>query len=174
MNKIDLIIEEYLDQEHNITYELNENILKNVKDLIERRKEKVVSICKEYFNQFISAIEKSDEQKKIFDIINKTLKSLKINKSINNINDLKSLGKVQVNELTMGADKEKDSVMNWLKSITFQGAISAQIFTSLQIFFEVDKLLFTIGTFDIKKLLLYTLIWILISTKAYRVWKTMK
>jgi len=77
-----------------------------------------------------------------------------------------------VNEIAIaGAEKDKKGVMNWLKSMTFQGAISAQIFTALQILFEVDKLLFALDSFDIKKLLLYTLIWILISTKAYLVWK---
>lgn len=172
MTKVDLIIEEYIDKENNISYDLNENILKGVKDLINRRKEKVISICREYFKQFVNAVEQSDEQKKIFDIINKSLRSLKVNKTINNINDLKSLVTSNVNEIAIaGAEKDKKGVMNWLKSMTFQGAISAQIFTALQILFEVDKLLFALDSFDIKKLLLYTLIWILISTKAYLVWK---
>jgi hypothetical protein len=60
--------------------------------------------------------------------------------------------------------------MNWLKSLIFQGTIGAGIFTSLQIFFSLDALLD--GNIpDMKRVLVYGFLWVLLATQIYRDWR---
>lgn len=78
-------------------------------------------------------------------------------------NDIK-----KVNEVS--ASPESKGFVNWLKSLLFQGRMGATIFTSLQIFFELDNLID--GEMpDMKRVLIYGFLWVLFSSTIYKDWK---
>lgn len=143
------------------------NVFSAIKDLIKLPVNKVKNVLQKAYKDFYEAISKAGEEDLATYSINKSLRSLKINHKVKPT-ELKSLKNMKVNEA--GADPEKGGIINWLKSMVFQGTIAANIFTSLQVFFELDKYLQG-TTPDPKKILIYAFLWILLSTKAYKDWK---
>lgn len=166
MNKLDQKINEYVENQ------LNENILKSIASIFKSKKEKIVNEFKKAFKELIEMIKKEDKEDEALEIINRSLsKYTGSTREIRNWKEVENMLKYNVDLHEMvSADKEKSGVINWLKSILFQGTISAHIFTGLQIFFELDKLISASG-FDIKRLLAYSFLWILISSSVYKQWK---
>ena len=166
MNKIDIMINEYVENQ------LNENIFKNIRNIFKYKKEKIVNEFKKAFKELIELIKKEDKEEEALFIINKSLsRYTNSTKEIRSWKEVENMLKYNIDLHEMvSADKEKSGVVNWLKSVLFQGTISAHIFTGLQIFFELDKLISSSG-FDIKRLLAYSFLWILISSGVYKQWK---
>lgn len=139
--------------------EINESRIFNLlKGFANKTEQQIKSTLKDAWQKLFSLIKKEGKEKEALDIINKSLKT--------RYTKLEQFNKI--NELS--ASPEKKGFVNWLKSLIFQGTIGAGIFTSLQIFFSLDSLLD--GNIpDIKRVLVYGFLWVLLSTQIYRDWK---
>lgn len=138
--------------------ELNESIKSTftsiVKDLTKKSEDQMKSLLKKNWDRLVSYIKKNNLEDEFQKITRKAFgKKVNIN---------------EMNEVT--AEPEKKGFKNWLKSLLFQGRIGAGIFTSLQIFFELDVLIE--GDIpDPKRLLIYAFLWIALSSWIYKDWQ---
>ena len=148
-------LQQYLNEEDI----LNESRIFNLlKDFANKTDQQIKSVLKDAWQKLFTMIKKEGKEKEALDIINKSLKT--------RYTKLEQFNKV--NELS--ASPEKKGFMNWLKSLIFQGTIGAGIFTSLQIFFSLDALLD--GNIpDMKRVLVYGFLWVLLATQIYRDWR---
>ena len=148
-------LQQYLNEEDI----LNESRIFNLlKDFANKTDQQIKSVLKDAWQKLFTMIKKEGKEKEALDIINKSLKT--------RYTKLEQFNRV--NELS--ASPEKKGFMNWLKSLIFQGTIGAGIFTSLQIFFSLDALLD--GNIpDMKRVLVYGFLWVLLATQIYRDWR---
>lgn len=72
--------------------------------------------------------------------------------------------------MILSADPKKSGIINWLKSIGFQLLLTFSIFSGLQIFFGLDVLIDGVIP-DIKRIIIYGILFLLSSTKIYLDWK---
>jgi len=141
---------------------LNEaNILKFIKDFKNKKEQQIIKSLKSSWNKLLNAIKREGKEEEALKIINKALGT--------NYRSLDKLSKVNEKEYA-GADPHKGGFINWLKSMIFQGTITASIFSGLQIFFELDTLI-DMSVPDFKRLAIYAFLFLLFSTKTYMDWK---
>ena len=139
-------------------YELNESIKSTffsiVNNLTKKSEDEIKSLLKKNWDKLVSSIKKNDLEDEFHKITRKAFgKKVSIN---------------EINEVT--ADPERKGFKNWLKSLIFQGRIGAGIFTSLQIFFQLDGLLE--GEMpNLTKVLVYAFLWVALSTWVYKDWQ---
>lgn len=149
--KINLIVEKHL-------YRIDEGrILDFIKNFKNQTEQQVINLLKSSWKSLLKIIKSEDKEKEALDIINKSLGT--------KYRSLDDFNKVQET-----ADPKKEGFVNWLKSMAFQGTMTASIFSGLQIFFELDKI-FDGTSMNLSKILVYSFLWILFSTKAYQDWR---
>lgn len=71
--------------------------------------------------------------------------------------------------MILNADPNKKGLINWFRSICFQILITFSIFSGLQIFFGLDALIFD-DIIDIKKIIFYSILFLISATKLYKDW----
>lgn len=134
-----------------------------IKDLKNKTDAQIKKLLKSSWQKLYKMIKQEDKEKEALDIINRALKT-----KINSFNQLKESKLDEV----LTADPEKAGFVNWLKSIGFQTLMTGSIFTGLQIFFALDSLLD--GQLpDIKRVLVYGFLFLILSTKLYKDWKVL-
>lgn len=122
---------------------LNESrIMSFLSDFKNKSEREIKRALKSAWESLVNSIRSEDKEDEALSIINKALGT--------NYNSLDKFSKV--NEVT--AEPEEKGFVNWLKSLLFQGRIGATIFTSLQIFFQLDELI-DLNVPDPKRLIIY-------------------
>lgn len=146
------------------------NLFKVIKDLIKLPANKIKQVLQSSWKEFTDIMKEAGQEEMAKNSLEKSL--FKAGIGIN-IRSLDHIGRAKVNESEINearANPQKGGFVNWLKSLIFQGTIGASIFTSLQSFFELEKILQG-QTSDPKRLLIYAFLWVLLATKAYKDWK---
>jgi capsular polysaccharide biosynthesis protein len=139
---------------------LEANMLSVMKDLAKKPFKQIIKTLENSYKKIVELVKKEGKEKEALDIINRITKS--------RYTRLEQLYKVD----EISAEPGKKGFVNWLKSIIFQGTIGASIFTSLQIFFSLDTIVSGAGTSgDVKRMLIYGLLWVLLASKTYIDWR---
>jgi len=137
--------------------QLNEsNVIKIFKDLKKMSNNKVKTILKDSFKKFSDMLIQNNLESQFLNIFNKHFKTNY--KSLKQVNSLK--------ESILNEDFK--NFLKFWKSETYP---ALAIFPTLQIWFQIDKLLDGVGLMDLdwKKIAIYGVLWIIIVTGQHMI-----
>jgi vesicle coat complex subunit len=145
-------------------YYINENLsLTNIVYRAIKNIDKLKSVLKNSFNDFIKILKEKDKEKEFLEIFNKQFKT-----------NYKSLDKLKSLKENEEINEDWKNFLKFWKNETYP---ALSIFPTLQIWFEIDKLLDGMNLYDLnwKKVAIYGILWIIIVTGQHAIlWKKWK
>ena len=139
-----------------IATEINENFVTNVIQKIKNKTAKsVIDLFKNSFKKFVKYLEDNSLENQFLKIINKHMKT--------NFNSLSSITKKNIKE----SKNLNEDLKHWWMFVKSEAFPALSFYPVLKCFLELDKLVISPSSVDVKTMIVYGLMWVFLVSGKY-------